>query len=48
MDPPHTDTDGEEFRRFCQYFAYRAEMLQTLDENLRGRSWQAEDNMDRD
>lgn len=38
MDPPRTDTDEEEFRRFCQYFAYQAEMLQSLDEELQGCS----------
>lgn len=48
MDPPRTDTDEEEFRRFCQYFTYRAKMLQSLDEELRGHSWQAADNTDRD
>ena len=48
MDLPHTDTDEEEFKRFCQYFAYRAEMLKSLDKELRRSSWQAEENTDRD
>ena len=40
MDLPHTDTDGGEFKRFCQYFAYRAEMLSgqgTRGEFMAGR-----------
>ena len=48
MDPPPMDTDEEEFRKFCQYFAHRAEMLQSLDEELQGCSWQPGDNMDRE
>ena len=41
------DTDKEEFRGFCQYFTYRAEMLQSLDEELQGRPYQAAGNTSR-
>lgn len=44
MNHTRADADKEGFQRICEYFTYRAEMLRSLDEELRGRQSQAADN----
>lgn len=47
MNHTRADADKEGFQRICEYFTYRAEMLRSLDEELRGRQYQAADNTSR-
>lgn len=47
MNHMRANADKEGFQRICEYFTYRAEMLQSLDEELRGRQYQAADNTNR-
>lgn len=44
MNSTRADTDEEEFRRLCQYFAYRAKMLQSVNKELGEGGRQAADN----
>lgn len=47
MNHTRADADKEGFQKICEYFTYRAEMLRSLDEELRGRQSQAADNASR-